>query len=444
MDYLAILLGLAVGGVIGFLFAHLRAQKIQFENTDKAELIQLQERLNGANNKLEELSEQLRQTGERMQSSTVEAATLREERKQLKRRLEEQQSNNENKEEFLMKEFERIAGKIIIDSGERLSVQSKNKMVDILKPFADRIRSFEKKVEETYVHGVKDRSALLEQIKGLSDLNKQMSEDARSLTNALRQDTRKQGSWGEFILNKILENSGLVEGQEYECQHVTKNEEGATIRPDVVVHLPEKKHLIIDSKVSLTAYNEFVNSDSKEEQVAALKRHSISVRNHIKELHSKNYAQGKGFNSPDFVLMFIPVESSFSALLQADQDIYGFAWDKKIVVVSPTTLLATLRTVSSIWQQEKQNKNVLKIAEQAGRMHDKFVGFLVDMERINKGLGQAQTAYDGALKKLSEGRGNLIVSAKKIVDLGASADKSIPEELLDEASLGGVGDEQHS
>jgi DNA recombination protein RmuC len=287
-------------------------------------------------------------------------------------------------------------------------------------------------VEEAYVKGTKENSALMEQVKLLSDLNNQMRNDAQNLTNALKGDKKQQGNWGELILDKVLERSGLTNGVEYQLQYSANGVDGSKIQPDVVIKLPENKHLIIDSKVSLNAYTDWVNESDENLRAVHLKTHIANIRNHIKSLSDKSYFSAQEFNSPEFVLLFIPIESSFSTVIQNDHELWNYAWDKKIVLVSPATLLATLRTIASVWKQEKQNANFSEIARQAGAMYDKFVGFLDDMVEIESRITQTQKAYDSAINKLRDGNGNLIRSADKLKELGAKTEKKLPPKFIDQ------------
>ena len=289
----------------------------------------------------------------------------------------------------------------------------------------------EEKVEEKYVKEVKERSALMTEVKNLSDLNQQMRADAQSLTKALKGDSKTQGNWGELILEKILESSGLVKGEEYKTEDFYTNQTGGGSRLDVVINLPDDKQIIIDSKASLTAYTNYIDTDVEQEKALHIKAHLTSVKNHIDLLSKKDYSQIPGLNTPDFVLMFMPSEPSFSFTLQNDPNIYNYAWDRKIIIVSPTTLLATLKTVASVWKQERQTKNALEIARQSGALYDKFVGFILDLEKIEKGLKTSQDAYTGAVNKLKSGSGNLIGRAEKIRILGAKTSKKIDAKYTD-------------
>jgi DNA recombination protein RmuC len=334
----------------------------------------------------------------------------------------------------LTTEFENIANKILDEKSEKFTKQNKDNLDIILTPFKEKILSFEKRVEETYDKEKRDKDDLRVEVKKLFELNSKISLEAENLTKALKGDVKKQGNWGEMILEKILERSGLTKDLEYRKQFSTTNSEGSTIQPDFVVLLPENKHIIIDSKVSLVAYEAYVNTADETARLLILKQHLDSVRTHIKGLSDKSYHSSAEFDTPEFVLMFIPIESSFSLAVQADADLFNFAWEKRIVLVSPSTLFATLRTISNIWKQEKQNKNALEIARLAGTMYDKFVLFVDDLNEIEQRITQTRKAYDSAYNKLKTGSGNLIRTSEKIKDLGARASKSLPENLLDKES----------
>jgi DNA recombination protein RmuC len=267
----------------------------------------------------------------------------------------------------------------------------------------------------------------------LFDLNSKISEEANNLTKALKGDVKKQGNWGEVVLERILERSGLNEGAGgYQKQFSDNSEDGKRILPDVVINLPDNKHIIIDSKVSLVAYERTVNANSEAERSIFLKEHLFSIKTHIKGLSAKHYQTAPKLNSPDFVLLFMPIESSFGMAVQEDQDLFSFAWDLKVVLVSPSTLLATLRTIASIWQQENQTRNAIEIARQGGALYDKFVAFVLDLENIGRNLATTQKTYDSALNKLQTGSGNLIRRAENIKQLGAKTTKHLPHQFIDE------------
>ena len=324
-----------------------------------------------------------------------------------------------------------LANKILKQNAEEFSKTNSEKISHLLNPLKEKLDGFEKQIQTKYDAQLKDTESLKTQIESLVNLNTKLSLEAENLTKALKGDSKKQGNWGEFILERILEMSGLRKGEEYFSQYSDENNEGKRIQPDVVIQLPEEKHIIIDSKVSLTDYERYISSITDEDQTLFLKAHLNSVRNHIKGLSEKNYQTSKNLTAPDFVLLFIPIESSFSLAISNDAELFNFAWDKKIVLVSPATLLATLRTIANIWKQERQNKNALVIADQAGKLYDKFVGFVEDLTKIEKGLNSANKAYDEAINKLQTGRGNLINRVENLRTLGAKANKQLPEEFSD-------------
>ena len=342
-----------------------------------------------------------------------------------------EKKEKEELQQKLITEFENIANKILDEKSQKFTDQNKTNLDIILNPLKEKIKDFEEKVDKTYKADSAERITLKSEIKNLIDLNKQVSEEANNLAKALKGDNKKQGNWGEVILEKILERSGLVKDQEYRTQFSTSNDEGKRIQPDVVVMLPDNKHIIIDSKVSLVAYEAIVNANDDAEREQQSKEHINSVRSHIKLLSEKNYQASADFNTPDFVLLFIPIESSFSIAVQADNELFNFAWERKIVIVSPSTLLATLRTISSVWKQERQTKNAIEIARQSGALYDKFYGFVEDMEKIGKSLEGSQGAYTNAINKLHQGSGNIVKRIEDIKKLGAKTTKSLSEKYIE-------------
>lgn len=348
----------------------------------------------------------------------------------LQEKLEAQKKDMENLQQKFTTDFEAIAAKILKQNTLEFSASNQRNINELLHPLKERIQLFEKKVEDTYEKGLKDQTDLKAELKKLHDLNLKISDEANNLTKALKGDVKKQGNWGEVILERILERSGLTEGREYRKQESVLSENGQRFQPDIVIHLPDKKHLIIDSKVSLVAYEKLVNSDNDKSRNTFIKEHLQSVRNHIRLLSEKHYQHSPNFNSPDFVLLFIPIESSFSVAVQEDQDLFSYAWDNKVVLVSPSTLLATLRTIASIWQQENQTRNAIEIARQGGALYDKFVAFIEDMESIGKSIENTRKIYEQASNKLYSGTGNLVRRAENIRKLGAKSTKELPAERL--------------
>ena len=341
---------------------------------------------------------------------------------------------NEGQEEKLRTQFENLATKILDDTTKKFTDQNKVNLNNILDPLGVKIKEFEKKVNDTYVKGTKERSTLAEQIKNLSELNIRMSKDAVNLTKALKGDSKTQGDWGEFKLEMILEKAGLMNGVHYSTQGSFQDEEGKHKRPDVIVNLPEGKCLVIDSKVSLTAYANYYQSEDDVEREGHLKDHVTSMKNHVQDLSSKNYQKLYQINAPDYVLMFVPIEPAFMLAIHADQDLMAWAVEKKNIVIVPTsTLLATISMVSSIWKQEDQKRNVLEIARQGGALYDKFVGFVDDLINVGKRLKSAKDSYDGAMHKLSTGKDNLVRKTENIKALGAKTSKSLPDSLIQRA-----------
>ena len=361
----------------------------------------------------------------------------------LEKKLSEQRGELEELQSKFTKEFENLAGRILEDKSRKFTEQNKENLDTILTPLKERIADFEKKVNDVYISETKERAALAEQLRYLHELNKQMSEEANNLTRALKGDSKTQGNWGEYILESILEKSGLVKGREFVIQETVKSEEGTNLRPDVIVNMPDNKSMIIDSKVSLTAYEAYCSTDEKLLKEKALNEHINSIRRHIKGLSPKDYQNLYGLQSLDFVLMFIPIEPAFALAVQNDAALFYDAFEKNIVIVSPSTLLATLRTISSIWKQEKQNRNALEIAKKGGELYDKLSGFVDDLIEVGTRMKKANESYEGAMKKLSEGRGNIISRAENLKIMGAKATKTIDPRIVDRSIDDNEPDEQN-
>ncbi len=384
--------------------------------------------IKGADNLKKELSDERIKSeayGTRLAKAEVEFRYLQE-------KLIIQKTEYEELQKKLTAEFENIANKVLKVHSQEFTVSNQKNIGDILNPLREKITDFEKKVNDVYDKELRDKISLKEEVKKLYELNHKISEEAHNLTRALKGDSKKQGNWGEVVLERILERSGLAKGQEYKMQVSITNEDGKRFQPDAIIYLPDKKHIIIDSKVSLVAYENYVNTIDEEKKTQFIKEHLLSVKTHIKGLSEKNYEKSVSFNTPDFVLLFIPIESSFGVAVQADQELFNFAWDNKIVIVSPSTLLATLRTIASIWKQENQTKNAIEIANQGGALYEKFVGFVKDLEKIGVNLRQTQNTYDDAMNKLQTGKGNLISRAENIRKLGAKTKNLLPEKFVSE------------
>jgi DNA recombination protein RmuC len=455
-----LIIGLAVGSALGFLVSKLLSKasvidaealekltsekdslsaQLQSLRIEEGRLQQGRDMLIAERDKLRDdlrtSQEELRTLNGRLEAS-IEKFRLQEER------IREQKQEFEDLNKRFNTEFENLANRILEEKSKTFTEKNKENLDAILGPLRERIKDFEEKVERNYGEEKKEKAALGEQIKHLMELNHKISEEANNLASALKGDTKKQGNWGEMILERILESSGLVKDNEYFTQYSTTDHDGTILRPDVIIKLPDDKFIIIDSKVSLVAYDRYVNSEDADEQSRQLKAHIESVKMHVKLLSDKAYQNAKGMQTPDFVLMFMPIESSFSQAVKADNELFNFAWERKVVIVSPSTLLATLRTISAIWKQERQTRNAIIIAQKSGQLYDKFVGFAEDMNKIERHLGQTQSAFGEAKKKLSEGAGNLVRRSEELRKLGARTSKAIPEDLMADSGHDEDGDDE--
>lgn len=421
MEIIMLVIGLAVGVLLGFLFTKMSSKSSDSANAFlKESLVKLE----SENSKLKETEIELNK-----KLAGIDATN-----RNLEQRMKEKQEEIETVQKKLTAEFENLANKIFEEKSSRFTQQNKDNIDLILKPLGDKIKSFEEKVERVYNEDTKERASLVQQIKNLHDLNQQMSRDANNLTNALKGESKTQGNWGEFILDSILEKSGLVKGREYETQTTFTGEEGKRQKPDVIINLPEDRHIIIDSKVSLTAYEEFCSAEDDASRKTALNNHISSLRKHVRELSDKNYQNIHNLSSMDFVIMFVPIEPAMAIASQADINIWNEAFEKNIVIVSPSILLATLRTIANIWKQEKQNRYAIEIATESGKLYDKFVGFMDDLIVIGKKIDESKVYYTESMKKLHDGSGNIIKRIENLKTLGAKATKSIGQNLLDKAS----------
>ena len=356
------------------------------------------------------------------------SAELNEQRKAHQQRLDDLQGARDE----LRAQFAELAGKIFEEREQRFAESNHERLGQLLDPLKERIQSFEKRVEESYQQEARERFSLARELERLQQLNQRLGDEATNLTRAL-QGQKTQGNWGELILERVLEHAGLQKGREYHTQVSLKSAAGERFQPDVVIQLPGDKQIVVDAKVSLNAYQAFNSAEDEGSRTQALKQHVLSLRNHLKGLSLKDYQHLEGLQSPDFVLLFVPIEAAFAAALQADPELFQEAWGKHIVIVSPTTLLATLRVIDSLWRQERQNQNAREIAERAGALYDKFVAFIQDLDEIGSRLQQLDRAYLGARSKLSDGRGNLIGRAEQLKSLGARASKRLPTEWLERA-----------
>ena len=360
----------------------------------------------------------------------------------LQTRLEEQEKNTKEKikllqdaEHQLKVQFENLAHKIFEHRSKQFAEQNKTSIEHIVSPIKQQLTDFKKRVESVYDNETKDRISLREEIVSLRRDTEKMNQEALNLTRALKGDKKIQGNWGEMILEKVLEQSGLRKGIEYETQGAFRDEDNNLFKPDVIVRLPEDKDVVIDSKVSLLAYEEYCSAENEQDRITALKAHTKAVRDHIKGLSDKDYSGLKGLRSLDFVLLFMPIEAAFMAAFQADEKLFTEAFEHKIVVVTPTTLLATLKTIENIWRYERQNENARMIADKAGTLYDKIRGFVEDLEKLGTQLSTVSKTYDGVMNKLTTGNGNLIRQASSFVDLGVKVKKTLPKSLSEQAGV---------
>ena len=375
---------------------------------------------------------ELQQGREQLAQADKSLENLRAYHQSQREKLDEQKSEIETIKRQLNTEFQVIANRILEEKTQKFTETNSKSLDLILNPLKEKIKTFEEKVEKTYQHEAAERNSLKGVVQQLMEQSLRIKDEANSLTRALRGDSKKQGNWGEVILERVLERSGLVKDREYRLQASLLDDAGKRLQPDAIIDLPDEKHLVVDAKVSLLAYERWVNADTDEAREIAVKQHIQSVENHVKGLSAKNYHDLYQINSPEFVLLFMPIESAFSMSITYKADLFSDAWDRKVIIVSPTTLLATLRTIASMWKQERQTRNVLEIAKEAGALYDKFVGFLQDMDKMGEQLNRAVRAHEDATKKLGTGPGNVIKKVEKLKKLGAQASKQIDGNLLDE------------
>lgn len=374
------------------------------------------------------------------QEQTVGLTKQEAELAHLRRMNEEQRKDVEKLQEKFSKEFENLANKILDEKSSKFTKQNKESLENVLTPLKEKIKSFEEKVEKNQKEHISINAALKEQLLNLQNQNIKITQEAENLTKALKGDSKFQGSWGELVLERVLEKSNLEKDREYSVQKSFTREDGSRVMPDVIVHLPDGKKIIVDSKVSLTDYERYVNADEKLKS-KHLKDHVNSLNRHVEQLSRKKYEDLYEIESPDFVLMFIPVEPAFAAALHADDQLYLRSFERNIVIVTPTTLLATLRTIDTWWNNDKQQKNALEIATQAGALYDKFDGLITDLIKVGKRMNDAKSEYELAMNKLSTGKGNLISRVDRLKKLGAKAKKSMPDTIIKKAQASDVEEE---
>jgi DNA recombination protein RmuC len=435
---LLILCGIALGAAAVWFFRRAREEAAYARGKAEGEketavLVERTSRIPELEVQLQELTQRLEESRSEREKLAVELSTaqtaLAGERKETAEKLK----LLEEARDALANQFKVLANQIFEEKSAKFTEQNKERLGELLNPLNDKLREFEKTVRETYDKEGRERFSLRKEVERLHDMNQRLNQEAVNLTNALKGQSKSQGNWGEFILERVLEKSGLSRGREYEVQVALKGEDGNRLQPDVVVYLPEEKHLVIDAKVSLVAYERFCSAESDDERQRALREHVDSVRKHVRDLSGKNYQSLYGIKSLDFVLLFVPIEPSFAAAMQHDGDLFTEAFQRNIVIVSPSTLLATLRTIASIWRYEDQNRNALEIARQAANMYDRFVDFVQDLEKIGTGLKAVEKNYESAYKRLTTGRGHLVGRAEKIRQLGIRGSKELPKAVLDAA-----------
>ncbi|AEH01855.1 DNA recombination protein RmuC [Lacinutrix sp. 5H-3-7-4] len=450
---IAILIAAAIGAYLGMLFTKLKSKsekstleernanlQQQFNDFKQFSETENQKQNQNFENKIEELKTSLSKI-------ETEREDIRREKDFLSTELTRRNSEYENLQKLNLKrdeeleerqkqlrtDFENLANKILDAKSEKFTLQNKENIKNILNPLQEKIQIFEKKVDDTHKENFGLHSALKTQLEGLKELNQQMTKEATNLTKALKGDNKMQGNWGELVLERVLEKSGLEKDREYYVQQSFTREDGTRVLPDVVLHLPNNKRMIIDSKVSLIDYERFVNAEM-EDRSQHLKAHINSIKKHVEQLSAKNYQDLYDIDSPDFVLLFIPIEPAFAIAINEDNSLYNKAFERNIVIVTPSTLLATLRTIDTMWNNEKQQQNAIEIARQAGALYDKFEGLVSDLTGVGKKIDAAKTDYTAAMNKLVDGRGNLIRSVEKIKKLGAKAKKSLPEAFIKRAT----------
>jgi DNA recombination protein RmuC len=427
------LFSLIIGLFLGYLYSYLKVSKSAHQTESK--ILVLSSELEHVKSELiqsKQLIDGLR--GEKNQIS-ITLAHKQTEGEGLLVKLAEQKQELEKLQERFTKDFELLANKILEEKSTKFTEQNKENLKTILSPLQEKILLFEKKVEDTHKENIGFNASLHQQIRGLREVHEQMSRETLNLTKALKGDAKMQGNWGEMILEKVLEKSGLEKDREYFVQKSFETSDGTKVFPDIVINLPDGKKMIVDSKVSLVSYERYINEEEDVAKEAMLSMHIQSIKRHIDQLSEKNYHDLYQMESPDFVLMFIPIETAFSLAINSDTSLYNKAFEKNIVIVTPSTLLATLRTIDSMWVNQKQQENALEIARQAGALYDKFEGFVTDLIQIGKRIDDSKKEYTEAMNKLVDGRGNIIHSIEKLKKMGAKAKKALPESILRRADI---------
>jgi len=438
INLLIALIFTVIGLFIGKLISKLQIEKEKSSSEKEKNTLEIQnntlnQSVKNLETKLEELQSELKFIQKEKESLISDKTRLETEFKNTSEKLHNNKGELEKLNEKFTKEFENLANKILDEKSSKFTEQNKENIKNILNPLQEKIKGFEDKVEKTHKESIDYHAALRQQILGLKELNQQMSKETLNLTKALKGDNKMQGNWGELVLERVLEKSGLEKNREYFVQQSFTNDDGKRVLPDVVIHLPDNKKMIVDSKVSLVAYEQYINAEDDDLKERFLKEHINSLKRHVEQLSDKKYEDLYKIESPDFVLLFIPIEPAFAVALNADTNLYNKAFEKNIVIVTPSTLLATLRTIDTMWNNEKQQRNALEIARQAGALYDKFQGLLTDLITIGKRIDDSKKEYSSAMNKLVDGRGNIITSIEKLKKMGAKAKKALPEKIIERA-----------
>ena len=425
------LLAALLAVLLGWLLKHMSSMNLRASL--EAQMAKAEEQTKQLNMQLAHAEEKIEQQRATEQELLTQLATEKEARKQEQKNTHEKIELLQQSREQLLKEFEQLSQKIFEQKNKQFSEQNKEGITSLLTPFREQLDGLKKKVEEVYVADVKDRTSLKEQIASLHQLNQQMSQEAHALSTALRGEKKTQGNWGELVLETVLEKSGLREGQEYTREQQLSNSDGQRYRPDVIIHLPDSKHIILDSKVSLNAYTSYVNAEDESEKNLYARTHVEAIRKHIRDLSDKAYQTLEGIHSPDFVFLFMPVEPAFMLAFQQDDALFNEAFERRIVVVTPTTLLATLKTVANIWVMENRNRHTEKLADQAGKVYEKLALVVERLEKLGKQLNTVQTTYEDTWTSLKGGRGNLVNQVAQFQQFGIKVKKELGKDLVEEA-----------
>ncbi len=436
MELIYLFVGLILGAFAAWLIAKSKysisnsIDPKSFQDLDKQKAI-VEQQLHDSCQIVVRSDEELKQLREKINFLTSEKATLASDHKSLQERMLEHKSELEALQLQMKEQFQNIAADIVFKNSQRIQEEHKDKLNDILTPLRDKIEKFETQVKNTHEERIREHQSMKEQLSQLQTLNKSIGDEARNLVTALKGQTKTQGNWGEMILEKVLERSGLVKGREYHVQSSMQSEDGRRLQPDVIINLPENRNLVVDSKVSLIAYERYSSAEDPQLREQALKEHILSIRKHIKDLSGKSYQNLYEINTLDFVLLFIPIEPAFALAVEHDAELFNEAFERNIVIVTTSTLLATLRTIASIWRLEYQNKNSVEIARQAGDLYDKFSGLVEDLIGVGTKITSAKDAYESSMNKLYQGKGNLISRVENLKKLGLKTSKQINQKLLD-------------